>query len=46
MIGMTAEVQKKHPFRLVWITWTHCSSVIRGSKESRVMPALLTRMSR
>ena len=46
MIGTAADVQKNTAFRFVWMTSTHCSSVIFRSDESRVMPALFTSASR
>ena len=35
----------KQEERLVWMTAFHCSKSMRCSVESRVMPALLTRIS-
>ena len=41
----TARVIQKGPARFVAMTASHSSSSIRISRLSRVMPALLTRMS-
>jgi acyl-CoA synthetase (AMP-forming)/AMP-acid ligase II len=45
MPGQTGCVMLKTPERLVSTTSRHCSGVMRWNMASRVMPALLTRMS-
>ena len=45
MPSMTSRVMLKTELRLVWITSSQCSFVMRWSMLSRVMPALLTRTS-
>jgi hypothetical protein len=45
MPSITGRVTLKHELRLVQMTSFHCSGVMRWKVVSRVMPALLTRMS-
>ena len=45
MVRITALVKLKQLFRLTLITRSHCSSVMRMSRVSSVMPALLMTMS-
>ena len=43
--GTTDFVQLNTPFRLTSMTWSNCSAVIFTSVASRVIPALLMRIS-
>ena len=45
MPSITGRVQVNIESRLVRMTWDHWSKVMRWKVPSRVMPALLTRMS-
>ena len=45
MVRMTAFVRLKQLFRFTLMTRSHCSSVIRMSNVSSVIPALLMTMS-